>query len=433
MGDTDVKVFSKILVAIVALTGTMMAGQLPGPQSGPVAVSIDTVTLADVSSDRVRFDVQSHVTSTRSLKIKQVRFEHMRLGHLPVYLGPLRQSLTLEKGNSLNLPSIPLTIYFRDLDSLEPLAEVARNQEAAVEGNARIDLGLSLERILGGVSHADVPLKVTTPVEIPGGVLGQAAALATLSAAQLALDLAGSPLNLLRESQRSWEAELRTRYIPTLVVAESRYALRLPNNQRVDVAVRGLGFRISPDRFVLTGEMVEPWKYDADVAAALRTGEASLVEDGRDLLVWPGGETAKPSSALSLAQGAIQIDHTPAKTELTRVAVGNKDVKLQIFRRDSDTNYVVLRFARPEDKGLAIQSQPGQVERSQSWDSLTLFRVDDTGNFESVRTAAHRQDNRILLDDPVDERAFGSLLLSPQGPVGMVQDEKSGMVLRTAW
>ena len=207
----------------------------------------------------------------------------------------------------------------------------------------------------------------------------------------------------------------------------------MQNNQRVDVAVRGLGFRISPDRFVLTGEMVEPWKYDADVAAALQTGEASLVEDGRDLLVWPGGEATKPSSALSLAQGAIQVDHTPAKTESTRVAVGNKDVKLQIFRRDSDTNYVVLRFTRPEDKGSAIQSQPGQAERSQSWDSLTLFRVDDAGNLESVRTAAHRQDNRILLDDPVDDRAFGSLLLSSQGAVGMVQDEKSGMALRTAW
>ena len=265
-----------LMVAIVALTGTMMAGQLPGPQSGPVAVSIDTVTLANVASDRVRFHVQSHVTSTRSLRIKQVRFEHMRLGHLPVYLTPLQQPLTLEKGVPLALPPIPLTIYFRDLDSLEPLEEVVGNQRAAVEGNARVDLGLSLERILGGVAHADVPVKVTIPMEIPGGVLGQAAALATLGAAQIALNLPGSPLNLLRQSQKSWEAELRTRYIPTLVVAESRYALRMQNNQRVDVAVRGLGFRISPDRFVLTGEMVEPWKYDADVAAALQTGEASL-------------------------------------------------------------------------------------------------------------------------------------------------------------
>ncbi len=419
-------------MTMVALAGTAMASQLPGPQTRPVEVSIDTVTLADVSSDRFRFDVQSHVTSTRSLKIKQVRFAHMRLGRLPVYLSPLRQSLTLDKGDSLTLPPIPLTIYFRDLDSLEPLEEVVRDQKAVVEGNARVDLGLGLERILGGVAHVDVPVKVTIPMEIPGGVVGQAAALATLGAAQIALDLGGSPLNLLRQSQRAWESEMRTRYIPTLVVAESRYALRLPNNQRVDVAVRGLGFRISADRFVLIGEMVEPWKYDADVAAAIQTGEASLVEDARDLLVWPSREATNANTARSLSRGTIQFDHTPAKTESTRVVVGNRDVKLQIFRRDSDANYAVLRFTRPEDKGPAIYS-PGPSEPSQSWDRVTLFRVDDAGNLESVLTPAHRQDNRILLDDHVDDHAFGSLLLSQQGAVGMVQEETSGMVLRTAW
>jgi len=428
-----VKVFSRILPAMAALTGALIAAPLPSSQSGPVAVSIDTVTLTDVTSDRVRFDVQSRVTSTRSLRIKQVRFEHMRLGRLPVYLSPLQQPLTLEKGVPLALPPIPLTIYFRDLDSLEPLEEVVRDQRAAVEGNTRIDLGLGLERILGGVAHADMPIRVTLPLEIPGGVFGQAAALAALGTAQLALDLAGSPLNLMRQSQRSWESELRTRYIPTLVVAESRYVLRLPSNQRVDVAVRGLGFRISADRFVLTGEMIEPWRYDAEVAAALETGQASLADDGRDLLVWPSGEAANLNSARSLALGAFQVDRAPPKTESTRVVAGNKDVKLQLFRRDSGTNYAILRFTRPEDKGPAIPSPTAQAEQPQSWDYLTLFQVDDDGKLEFVSTRGRRQDNRILLDDPVDDRAFGSLLLSPQGAVGMVQEESSGMALLSAW
>jgi len=158
-----------------------------------------------------------------------------------------------------------------------------------------------------------------------------------------------------------------------------------------------------------------------------------LADDGRDLLVWPSGEVTSASSARSLSQGAIQVDRAPAKTESTRVVVGNKDVKLQISRRDSDANYTVLRFTRPEDKGPPVQSQSGQAEQSQTWDRLTLFRVDDSGNLESVPIAAHCQDSRILLDDPVDDRAFGSLLLSPQGAVGMMQDEKSGMALRTTW
>jgi len=431
-----VKAFLKTVVLMLILSGTLMASQRPELQTGPVEVSIDMVTLKDVGSDRILFDVRSHVTSSRALKIKRIRFEQMRMGNLPVYLSSVEESVTLEKGSPVTLPAIPLTIYFRDLDSLEPLEKVVREQKAVVQGNARVDLELNLlERIVGGpdVTHADAPVKVTAAVEIPGGVFGQSAALATLGAAQLALDLGGSGLNTLRQSQKTWESEVRTQYIPALVVAESRYALLLRNNQRVDVAIRGLGFRISPDEFVVTGEMIEPWKYDPDVAAALQTGDASLVEGSRDLRVWPSGDANNANSARSLSQGAIQVVHAPRKAESTRVVVDKKDVKVQIFRRDSDVNYAVLRFVHPEDKGQALPSRAGAVGQPQSWERLILFRIDDNGKLESVPISAHRQDSRILLDDPVDDHAFGSLLIAPEGAVGMVQSENSGMGLRANW
>jgi len=63
--------------------------------------------------------------------------------------------------------------------------------------------------------------RVTVPVFVPGGFLGQTAALATLSAAQVALDLGGSSLNMLRQSERSGKEDCRTRYLPALVVAEA--------------------------------------------------------------------------------------------------------------------------------------------------------------------------------------------------------------------
>jgi hypothetical protein len=430
-----VKTFWTILIAVAAGTGTLIASQVPDARTTSQQVTVDSVTLKDVSSDRILFELQTHVTSTRNLSIKEVRFEHMRLGNVPVYLRPLEQDLTLQKDVSAALPPIPLTIYFRDLDSLEFLEKIVRDQEAEVEGNARLRLDLKLlERIVGGsdVTHADIPIKVTVPVFVPGGFLGQTAALATLSAAQVALDLSGSSLNMLRQSEKRWEEECRTRYEPALVVAEARYSLRMQNDQRVDFVVRGLGFRISPDHFVLTGEMIEPWKYDTDVAASLKTG-ATLLEDGRDIIVWPSGEEIKRSTGRSQAQGAIQVVRTPAKTESTRVAVADKIVKLEVFRRDSKTNYAVLRFTRPEDKGTGISETPAEVSHAQSWDRLLLFRADDHGQLELLPASAHRQDGRIYLDDPVDNRAFGSLLIAPQAPVGMLQDENSGISLPVSW
>jgi hypothetical protein len=46
---------------------------------------------------------------------------------------------------------------------------------------------------------------------------------------------------------------------------------------------------------------------------------------------------------------------------------------------------------------------------------------------------AHQTDDRIFLEDSVDERAFGSLLIAPEGAVGMVQAEQSGMILKAKW
>jgi hypothetical protein len=70
---------------------------------------------------------------------------------------------------------------------------------------------------------------------------------------------------------------------------------------------------------------------------------------------------------------------------------------------------------------------------SQNWDRLTMFRVDEEGRLELVSTPAHQTDDRIFLEDSVDDRAFGSLLIAPEGAVGMVQAEQSAMILKAKW
>ena len=154
---------------------------------------------------------------------------------------------------------MPVTIYFRDLDSLEPLEHAIREEKATVAGKARVDMDLNLiEKILSRQKdiHADIPVAISTPVQIPGGMLGKTAALTTLQAAQFALNLGGSALHALRQSQKSWKEKLQTQYVPSLVIAESRYSIRLKTGEQADFSIRGLGFRITDDKFVLTDEML---------------------------------------------------------------------------------------------------------------------------------------------------------------------------------
>src|SRR6185437_6126492 len=174
------------LIIVVAAAMPLVARQAPAAQPVPVGIVIDSVELKDVSTDRVRFEIRSHVTADRKLKIKRVRFEHMYMGSLPIYLSPIDERMELEKGISAVLPRVPVTIYFRDLDSLEPLQQVLREGKATVTGKARIDLDLNLiEKVLSGQKdvHADIPVAISTPVEVPGGSLGKTAALTTLRAA----------------------------------------------------------------------------------------------------------------------------------------------------------------------------------------------------------------------------------------------------------
>jgi hypothetical protein len=429
--------FSRRILALLTLSAPLLARQVPAASPDPVSVAIDNIELKDVGTDRIRFDISSHVTATRKLGIKQVHFEQMRLGTLPIYLRPIEDHLELEKEVAVSLPRIPLTIYFRDLDSLAPLQQAVQDGQATVEGKARVDLDLNLiERIASRQwnAHADLPIQMKIPVEVPGGFVGKAAALTTLKGAQLALDLGGSALNALRQRQKRWEQDLRAHYVPALVIAESRYSVRTRNNERMEFSVRGLGFRISEDAFVLTGEMMEPWRYDSDVAAALQNGDATLLEDSRDLLVWPSGEALTAEKARSFSRGEIKLEHSSGKTETAHVpGADNKTVTVKLLQRDSGANYAVLRFTRSEDKGKPVELAPEDARRSQNWDRLTLFRVDDNGKLELISTPARRQDNRILLEDPIDDRAFGSLLVAPEGAVGMVQDESTGMILRPEW
>jgi hypothetical protein len=423
-------------VLAVACVGPAVALQAPETHSELVAVSIDKIEVKDIAPDRIRFDIRSHVTADRKLGIKQVHFERMRLGSLPVYLSPIEEHLQLEKGAAITLPAVPLTIYFRDLDSLEPLERAVQDGQATVSGKARVDLDLNLlERVISRQwgATADLPIAMSIPVEVPGGSIGKGAASAALRAAQLALNVGGSALNLLRQSQKNWEKELRAHYATSLVIAESRYSLRLRNGEVADFVVRGLGFRSSDTEFVLTGEMVEPWKYDVQVASALHSGEASLIAERRDLLVWPNGEDLNATTARSLSRNLIRVERVAGKQENAYVAAEGKSVKVPLAKRDADNNYALVRFLRPEDKGTAVHLAPEAARGNQNWERLTMFRLDDDGTLELISSPATRNRNRVLLEDSIDDHAFGSLLIAPEGAVGMVQDEHSGLVVRDRW
>ena len=58
-------------------------------------------------------------------------------------------------------------------------------------------------------------------------------------------------------------------------------------NAKVTFEENGVGFRISSTQFVLSKSLVEPWKFDPDLASAMRFDGVTLDSAAFDLFVWP--------------------------------------------------------------------------------------------------------------------------------------------------
>jgi hypothetical protein len=421
------------LILIAALMAGPLSAQSGGERSEPrLQTGFDSVQLVATGADHVRFEVRTHVTAAKNLTVTRVRFDQMRLGEIPFYLSPIQGPFELKSGRPFALPPISMTIYFRDIDSLAPVEEAIRDGEVRVRGHALADLDLNLvERIAlrEWKGHADVSVEDRIPVEIPGGFAGRTAALLALQAAQTALSIAGSTLNVMRTSQKTWSDALQREYGQSVALAESRYTLKMTDGQRFDVINRGLGFRISDERVVITGALAEPWKYDSETAAVIETRRGSVVKESYDILVWPGDGRIEDAAALS--NGRLVTEKIASKTEGVMVPDGDRTVRVSLAKRDNDSNYAVLRLVGDADRGKAMPAA-GSVS-GQNWDHVAIYRLTEDGPPEMIFVAARRQESRLVFDTPVDDRAAGSPVMTPDGAIGILQDERSGMVLRSAW
>ncbi len=273
------KTFATLLFAAITSFASLVQSSDSHPNS-LVQVRVVRVDLQQVTSDYIRFAMVMRIKSSHSARLRRIRFSEMRWGSLPFFLSPIEEKVHLTPGEDLILPPIPVTFYFRDLDTLQPLEDSLRNQEITVSGRARAELDLSpLERIalLQWSGQFEIPVQSSFPLTVPGGQLGRTAAIASVRASELALALGGSALNLVRTEQMDRADEVNRLYRSALVVAEYRYAVMLRDGQRIDFKGKSLGFLLKPNKVLLTAETVEPWKYDSDVASLLESKQARLV------------------------------------------------------------------------------------------------------------------------------------------------------------
>jgi hypothetical protein len=82
--------------------------------------------------------------------------------------------------------------------------------------------------------------------------------------------------------------------------------------------------------------------------------------------------------------------------------------------------------------GLVVA--PAAAVAQESWERVAVFRlredpVTHLHSVEILQLGARREGKGIQLSDPVDSAVFGSPIVTPDGVIGMVQDEQTGTFL----
>ena len=172
----------------LALTPTLAAFQAisspPNPLNG---IELRSIEVADLNTDRVRFQLHLGGIAQNDISIRALSFDNATVNGVPVFLPPTSGTFKLTRGRELrDVGSLHATLYFRDLDTLEPLRDMVRDRKADVRATIRLQPELTLLQRMAlrtFAAWASMNLQRSVEVEVPGGTIGRGAALMALATA----------------------------------------------------------------------------------------------------------------------------------------------------------------------------------------------------------------------------------------------------------
>jgi hypothetical protein len=409
--------------------------------SSGLEVVVERTRVAAISADGLRLEVSLSVSGKRDLSIDQVALSNLRVNNVPVYAAPMTNKFSLIAGQRTLLPAIELTVYFRDLDTTAPLRQAIAQGQVEVAGTAILDFrlpGLAQIVLLSRRAQATVPFREDVAMEFPGGTVSKSAALHTLEAVDSLSQRLQAGIDSVLASRSEWRRTLWRDYASNLWFGYSRFDLRDPQGQLTTVECTGSALRISSTRVLVTKELLQPWKFDVGMAAAIHDRQLVLAEASYDLWLWPedaklraSNNALNPAAAYRLSQGQLRVADVP-HDDMEKVVMpmkADKTARVSVHRRPSDSNLATLVVAGPTAAGVP---QFAEKLRSESWDSVAVFRfrADPFANEvepELIFISAHLERNRIIIDTALDSSAWGSALITPDGIIGIVQDENSAV------
>jgi hypothetical protein len=410
--------------------------------TGQVQMQVVKTTLLSYSTSKLVLGLTLSVGSKRDLTVEQIVLSGLRINGLPLYAAPVKQKLDIHPGDKTLLPEpLPVTVYLRDLDSISPLEQAISNGYTTIDGTAYATVRVNpIIAVILFSRHVDVAVNLhedVLPFTVPGGQIAKSASLAVVRGAEKALQAISSTVS----SGRNWASGFRhdavKQYTPHLLLAYAHYELLDAQGKSTAVPWSGVAVAVAPDLVLVPREALEPWKFNAEVADALKSKRASLNPSAYDLWLWPASASVLKSNelnsdtALRLSRKQFSVLRMPDRDEHKIMALedSGKTRKISVEKRDSSSDLALLQLANSPRN---FDSLRVAATDAAEWDSVALFRFrggarSSSADPELIVIPARRDGDRIQLQELVDSSVFGSPIITPDGVVGIVQDESSGV------
>lgn len=183
---------SVLLLITVAICGAGFAQSGSGDDlANRVQIQIVNFTLEDFSTTKLVIGVGLAANSNRNITVDRLVLSGLHVNGVPIYASPLKHRFKLRRDATVTLPErLQVTVYLRDIDSIEPLRKAILEGEATLDGFAVVQVPLSpLARIMLLSNHAEVStaLHQRVPFTIPGGPIAASSLLRILNVADAAL------------------------------------------------------------------------------------------------------------------------------------------------------------------------------------------------------------------------------------------------------
>jgi len=394
---------------------------------------VKEVNVVEIDLSHVKLAVDLNLVAARTVILENLRLCSLHLNGMPVYALPLNQELVLNKGVTTALPPIYVTILFRDVHSTDPLRRMVENQSVRLDGEMVADVRLNMvEKLALHTQHPSVALTLNqdVPVDLGGKALERNIELNILGIIDAGLKAKSMADKYIQSMEPRWIQDLQGSSQANLYVVESSYTLT-QGDASYPVTSKQLGFRISPSQVVTTAEAETPWKYDAEFLDAVQSGAAKLVKNSLEMQLQP----IVQGDPLRLSTKDFTVEMRGTAGDDSVIAVSGKHSKMKVLRRASPGTLAVLTLHAPP-ASQALAAAPAAVATQDSWEHVAVFRLRTDAvtkqlSVDVLIMGARHDGQGIRLSEPVDAAVFGSPIVTPDGVIGLVQDEKTGAFLPT--